>query len=364
MVILYAMDDHDVIKRTLHLARRALGHTSPNPVVGAVLVKRGRVIAEAYHRAPGTPHAEALVLQKAGQRAEGATLYVSLEPCCHTRKRTPPCTKAIIASGVKKVVVAMEDPNPRVSGKGLAELRKAGIDVVSGISEKRAKRLNEAYIKYITTGEPLVTLKVAMTLDGKIALPAGESKWITGEKARRAVHRMRAASDAILTAIGTVKADNPRLTARLKGAKDPVRVVIDPRLETPAGFHVLDTPPSSIIVTDEAMRKKAEGLRKEGLEFLFFRNKLDLGWLMKELGKREITSVMIEGGASLSSHAFHDGIVDKVVFFIAPKIICGRDSFPAVGGMACKNLEDAYRLRDISIRRVGEDLMVEGYVVK
>lgn len=357
-------EDVKYIKRTLSLARRALGHTSPNPMVGAVLVKAGRVIAEDYHRKPGTPHAEALVLEQAGPRAKGATLYVSLEPCCHRKKRTPPCTKAIIAAGVKRVVVAMEDPNPQVSGKGLRELKKAGIEVVSGIMQDQARTLNEAYIKHITTGEPFVTLKIAMTLDGKIALPTGESKWITGERARRLVHRMRAASDAILTAIGTVKADNPRLTARLKGAKSPVRVVIDPGLETPPDANILDIPPRTILVTRRKNNERTRPYREKGADFIYYPEELDMKWLMKELGSRQITSVMIEGGSSLSAHALHDGVVDKVVFFIAPKIICGRDSYPATGGRACPSLKDAYRLRDLRVRRVGDDLMVEGYVVK
>ncbi|NOX19683.1 MAG: bifunctional diaminohydroxyphosphoribosylaminopyrimidine deaminase/5-amino-6-(5-phosphoribosylamino)uracil reductase RibD [Nitrospirae bacterium] len=356
--------DEAYIKRAIELARRAAGHTSPNPMVGAVLVKGGRVIAEDYHRAPGTPHAEALVLREAGPKAKGATLYVSLEPCCHTKKRTPPCTKAIIASGVKKVVVAMVDPNPQVSGKGIKELERAGIKVVSGVLEERARKLNEAYIKYITQRVPFVTLKVAMTLDGKIALPTGESKWITGERARRIVHRMRAASDAILTAIGTVKADNPQLTARLRGAKSPIRVVIDPELETPLEANILKMPPKTILVTKRKNSSRVSAYTDLGAEFIFYEDSLDLNYLMKELGRREITSVMIEGGSSLASHALHDAVVDKVVFFVAPKIICGKDSYPAVGGTACPGLQDAYKLRDFKARRVGEDLMIEGYVVK
>ncbi len=356
--------DETYIRRAVELAKKAEGHTSPNPMVGAVLVKGGRVIAEDYHRAPGTPHAEALVLSEAGPKAKGATLYVSLEPCCHTKKRTPPCTKAIIASGVKKVVVAMVDPNPQVSGKGIRELKRAGIKVVSGVLEERARKLNEAYIKYITERVPFVTLKVAMTLDGKIALPTGESKWITGEKARRVVHRMRAASDAILTAIGTVKADNPQLTARLRGAKSPVRVVIDPELETPLEANILKMPPKTILVTKRKNNSRISAYKDLGAEFIFYEDSLDLNDLMTELGRREITSLMIEGGSSLSSHALHDGVVDKIVFFIAPKIICGKDSYPAVGGIACPSLQDAYKLRDLKVRRVGEDLMIEGYVVK
>ena len=258
----------------------------------------------------------------------------------------------------------MEDPNPQVSGKGIRELKRAGIKVVSGVLEEKARKLNEAYIKYITERVPFVTLKVAMTLDGKIALPTGESKWITGEKARRVVHRMRAASDAILTAIGTVKADNPQLTARLRGAKSPVRVVIDPELETPLEANILKMPPKTILVTKRKNSSRVSAYTDLGTEFIFYEDSLDLNDIMTELGRREITSLMIEGGSSLSSHALHDGVVDKIVFFIAPKIICGKDSYPAVGGIACPSLQDAYKLRDLKVRRVGEDLMIEGYVVK
>ena len=357
------MTDRDYIRRTIRLAGKAAGRTSPNPMVGAVLVKAGRIIAEDFHRAPGTPHAEALVLATAGARAKGSVLYVNLEPCCHTRKRTPPCTRAIIAAGVKKVVVATEDPNPRVSGRGIRELRRAGIEVVTGVSEDEARRLNEAYFKFITRRVPFVTLKVAMTLDGKIATPSGESKWITGERARRHVHRMRSSVDAVITAIGTVAADDPELTARFKGAKDPMRVVIDPDLETPPGARILKPPPDTLIVTAGGKGSgRLDELRDKGVKLLFYDGTLDLHWLMERLGGMDVTSVMIEGGSSLAAHALEDGVVDKVAFFIAPKIIGGRDSYPAVGGRACASLADAYRLRDTRVRRVGEDILVEGYI--
>ncbi|MFN3478945.1 MAG: bifunctional diaminohydroxyphosphoribosylaminopyrimidine deaminase/5-amino-6-(5-phosphoribosylamino)uracil reductase RibD, partial [Thermodesulfovibrionales bacterium] len=222
--------DRDIsfMKRAISLASKAVGMTSPNPMVGAVLVKNGEIIASEYHRMPGQPHAEALVIDHAKEKARGSTLYVSLEPCCHKDKRTPPCTEAIIRSGIKRVFVAMVDPNPKVSGKGIKELREAGIEVLSGVLEKEARRLNEAYIKYITTGMPFVILKVAMTLDGKIATPLGQSKWITGEKARGVVHRLRNSVDAIMTAIGTVKADDPLLTVRgikTERINRPLRIV-------------------------------------------------------------------------------------------------------------------------------------------
>ena len=355
------MTDEQYIKRTLRLAVRAQGRTSPNPLVGAVLVKNGRILSEDFHRKAGAPHAEALVIAKAGGKISGSTLYINLEPCCHTEKRTPPCTKAIIRAGIKKVIIAMKDPNPQVSGMGIAELQRAGIDVRTGLLEDRAQRLNEAYIKYITTGKPFVTLKSAMTLDGKIATPEGESKWITGEKARKQVHRLRSSVDAVLTAIGTVKADNPHLTARFRGSKNPVRIVIDPNLEIPLHANILKVPPETIIVT-RSIGDKADHLEKAGIKIIRFKEKLDLPWLMERLGKLQITSVLIEGGSSLNAHALEDGIVDKVMLFIAPKIIGGKDSYPAVGGKTFRRLEEAYRLKDISIRKTGDDFLIEGYV--
>ncbi|MBI4689347.1 MAG: bifunctional diaminohydroxyphosphoribosylaminopyrimidine deaminase/5-amino-6-(5-phosphoribosylamino)uracil reductase RibD [Nitrospirae bacterium] len=349
------------MKRALRLASKASGMTSPNPVVGAVLVKGGKIIAEDYHRKPGTPHAEALVIQASGEKAKGATLYVNLEPCCHTDKRTPPCTKAIIRAGIKKVVIGLRDPNPKVSGKGIEELKKAGVETVSGVLEEDARRLNEGYIKYITTGKPFVILKTAMTLDGKIATPEGESKWITGEKARAVVRKLRSSVDAVLTAIGTVKADNPQLTARIKGRKDPIRIVIDPYLEVPMDAKILHTPPETIIVTED--RGKMSGnIERSGIKLITYNRRLDLKWLMEKLGSMEVTSVLIEGGSSLNAHAFEDSIVDKVMFFISPKIIGGRDSFPAVGGRSFRRLADAYQLKDVKVKRVGEDILVEGYV--
>ncbi|PNX52112.1 MAG: riboflavin biosynthesis protein RibD, partial [Thermoplasmata archaeon M9B2D] len=222
------MDDVFFMKRALRLARKAEGHTSPNPLVGAIIVKDDTIIAEGYHKKAGLPHAEAEAIQKATKSLEGSTLYVTLEPCCHTDKRTPPCTSAIISSKIKRVVVAMIDPNPKVSGKGIKILQEAGITTNVGVLEEPARRLNEFYIKFIRTRVPFVILKTAMTLDGKIATPEGESKWITSEKSRDLVHRYRGRVDALLSAIGTVQADNPRFTTRIRGKKDPVRIIIDP----------------------------------------------------------------------------------------------------------------------------------------
>jgi diaminohydroxyphosphoribosylaminopyrimidine deaminase/5-amino-6-(5-phosphoribosylamino)uracil reductase len=364
-----AMTDEFFIKRALTLAARARGMTSPNPMVGAVLVKNGRIIAEGFHKKAGTPHAEAIAIDRAGKDAAGATLYVSLEPCCHKDKRTPPCAQKIIAAKIAKVVVSMNDPNPKVSGKGIEELRRAGIGVVTGILEEEARRLNEYYIKHVTTRMPFVVMKVAMTLDGKIATPEGESKWITGEKARNAVHKLRGGVDAIMTAIGTVKADNPRLTCRVGRGKSPVRVIIDPRLETQPDANVLCMPPETIIVTkDKGSKKKTlkeTTLKERGIKILHFDSeKANLPRLMRELGGMDITSLLIEGGSSLNSYCIESGIVDKVMFFIAPKIIGGRESYAAVGGKAFRSLQEAHRLRNVRIKKIGEDILVEGYTDK
>lgn len=351
------------MKRALRLAEKARGMTSPNPLVGAVIVKNGRIIAEDFHKKAGELHAEALAILKAGGKAKNATLYVTLEPCCHTDKRTHPCSPAIIKSGIKKVFVAMRDPNPKVSGKGIQELRGHGITVVEGVLEEKARKLNEVYCKYITTKRPFVILKAAMTLDGKIATPEGHSKWITGERAREIVHRMRCSADAVMTAVGTVKADNPELTARAGCGRQPVRIIIDPDLETPLDFKVSTVPPATIFVTRRKDGEKKRELQARGIQFIEHEGrKVDLAWLMGRLGSMGITSVMIEAGSSFNACSLREGIVDMVVFFIAPKIICGKASIPVVGGEPFPKLEDALRLSDVTVRKVGEDIMIEGYL--
>lgn len=368
MVSLLVMDHRHYMRRALVLAAKALGMTSPNPMVGAVLVRNGRIIGEGFHKKAGTPHAEVNAIADADGDVSGATLYVSLEPCCHKDKRTPPCTEAIVSSGITRVVVAMRDPNPKVSGRGIAELERANIEVVSGVLEEEAHRQNESYVKFITTGRPFVILKVAMTLDGKIATPEGESKWITGDRARRLVHRLRGSADAVMTAIGTVKADNPRLTCRIGRGKNPIRIVIDPRLEVDPYSNVAFCPPETIVVTrgekeDAAISQKKMVLREKGVRLIEHEGERpDLPSLMKELGKANITLLLIEGGASLNAACLEAGIVDKVMFFIAPKLIGGRASFPAVGGSTFRRLTEAHRLVDTRIRRIGEDFLIEGYL--
>jgi diaminohydroxyphosphoribosylaminopyrimidine deaminase/5-amino-6-(5-phosphoribosylamino)uracil reductase len=333
-------------------------------MVGAVLVKQDRIIAEGYHKKAGTPHAEAIAIDAAGSSAVGSTLYVTLEPCCHKDKRTPPCTEKIIRSKISKVVIAMIDPNPKVSGKGVEELKKAGITTVTGILDKKARDLNEVYIKHITKKSPFVVLKVAMTLDGKIATPLGESKWITGEKARKEVHRLRGRVDAILSAIGTVRADDPQLTCRTGNGRDAIRVILDPELEISPEARVLSCPPQTVIVTRTvASSRKKEILTQKGVLFIEHESdRADLGRLVDRLYTMGITSILVEGGSSLNSSCLEAGIVDKVMFFIAPKIIGGKDSFPAVGGKIFRSLQHPFMLQSTTVRRFGNDILVQGYL--
>jgi diaminohydroxyphosphoribosylaminopyrimidine deaminase/5-amino-6-(5-phosphoribosylamino)uracil reductase len=286
---------------------------------------------------------------------------VTLEPCCHTEKKTPPCTRAIIGAGVRKVVAALKDPNPMVSGMGLKELERAGVETVEGVMREEARALNEAYIKYITAKRPFITLKTAMTLDGKIATASGSSRWITGEKARLMVHRLRSGVDAVMTAVGTARADDPELTARIRGGRNPIRVLIDPDIETPLEAKIFKCPPETILVT-KAEGERADYLEKTGIKVIKYKKTLGLDWLMERLAGMGITSVLMEGGSSLNARALREGIVDKVMFFIAPKILGGRDSYPSVGGATVKSLEEAILIRDMKVRRVGEDILVEGYV--
>jgi len=355
------------MEKALSLAARGKGRTSPNPLVGAVIVKGNKIIASDYHRKAGTPHAEILALKKAGKKAKGATLYINLEPCCHTEKKTPPCTKSIIKSGIKKVVIAMIDPNPEVSGRGIKELRKAGIETEVGIMEAKAKKLNEAFIKFITKKEPFVILKIAQSIDGKIAASKGESKWITGEKAREYVHRLRNEVDAVLVGIGTVKKDNSSLTCRIRGGRNPHRIIADSNLQIPLNAKVLKHKDNKTIIatTKTANKKKINLLKSYGIKLLILKSKagkIDLKRLIKEMGKLNITSVMIEGGSSINASALSSGIVDKVMFFTAPRIIGGVDAVPSVGGKSPASLKDAIQLKNIRVTNIGEDILVEGYL--
>ena len=360
--------DQKYMRMALQLAEKARGRTSPNPMVGAVVVKNDKVISRGYHRKAGEPHAEAIALKQAGKAAKGATLYVTLEPCSHTNKRTPPCTPLVLQSGVKRVVIAMIDPNPHVSGGGIKTLRKSGIEVVTGVLEAEAKKLNEAFIKYITTGVPFVTLKIAQTLDGKIATSSGESKWITGEKAREEGHRLRDTNDAILVGINTVLKDNPSLTTRIPRGRDPIRVIVDTKLRTPLKAKIITQKSSAktyIATLDTMPKDKLVKLLDAGAEVLLAKGSkghVDLKNLMKMLGGFGVTSVLIEGGSEVHASALKSGIVDKVVMFIAPMLMTGKDSLCSIGGVSPTRLTQSIRLRNMTSRMAGDDLMIEGYI--
>jgi len=291
------MDDERWMKRALHLAEKGKGRTSPNPMVGAILVKGGKMVGEGYHAKAGEAHAEIVALQQAGEEAEGAILYLNLEPCTHYGK-TPPCVPQVIEAGVKRVVIGMEDPNPLVKGKGIEILRKAGLDVEVGILEKECRRLNEAFCKYILKKEPFVVLKVAATLDGKMATRNGDSKWISGEASRRFVHKLRDQVDGVLVGIGTVLKDNPMLTARIRGGRDPYRIVLDSRLKIPEEAKVIGTSPSKAIIasTELAPKDKIEKLEKRGVQILILDSKegrVNLKSCLSKLGEMGMMNLLV-----------------------------------------------------------------------
>lgn len=357
------------MQRALALAARARGRTSPNPMVGAVLVKDNQLVGEGFHAYAGSDHAEVVALREAGEAGRGATLYVSLEPCCHFG-RTPPCVEQIVQAGVRRVVAACEDPNPAVSGKGIAALRAAGLSVQVGLLADEAARLNEAFFTHVRTGRPFVTLKVAASLDGKIATRTGESRWITGETARRRVHQLRNEVDAVLVGIGTVLRDDPLLTTRLGIAeqRDPIRVIVDNLARLPLRANVVNrasTAPTILAVSQMAPRTKLEALEREGVQVIVVEDsprRVSLERLMEALGKRGILSVMIEGGAEINASALREGIVDKVLFFVAPILIGGKSTPTAVGGEGIETLGQALRLRDVRVERFDDDILVEGYL--
>jgi diaminohydroxyphosphoribosylaminopyrimidine deaminase/5-amino-6-(5-phosphoribosylamino)uracil reductase len=363
----------DYMGYALSLAELALGYTSPNPAVGAVIVSDGVVVGLGHTQPPGSPHAEAMALIQAGERSKGATMYVSLEPCCH-HGRTPPCTRAIINAGIAKVNIAIVDVNPLVSGKGIKELRDAGIEVVIGQYEERAREINEGYIKYITTGMPFVTAKFAMSLDGKIATKGGDSRWISNDDARNYVHRLRHIMDAIMVGANTVIIDNPRLSARGFGGKggktkvQPLRVIVDGKGRiSPSAQVFTETGKTLIAVAKPFDGKKADKLVKAGAEILELPATdyvIDLADLLKALADRQVTSIIVEGGSKLFGFLFDGGLVDKVQAFISPIIIGGEKAKSAVGGDGALKIEEAITLHNIKIRNFGEDVLVSGYTAK
>jgi len=355
--------DKVFMKRAITLAGR--GRTSPNPMVGAVVVRGGKIVGEGYHPKAGEPHAEVFALQSAGELSHGADLYVNLEPCCHYGK-TPPCTDAIIQAGIMRVIAAMEDPNPEVAGKGFEALRQAGIEVHVGLMEAEARELNRGFIKRVTTGMPFVLWKTAMTLDGKICTRTGDSRWITGEEARREVHRLRATFDAVMVGIGTVLADDPELTVRHlsgKHVQNPIRVVIDSEGNTPSSAKVLDgQAPTIIAVKRSAPEANLDRLWQSGARILGIpdvEGRIDLKYLMAELGKMGINSVLLEGGGELAAGMIALGLVDRGLVFIAPKIVGGRDAKTPVEGDGVELMSEAIETSKPKIRRFGEDVALE-----
>ena len=365
-----AMDDEYFMKMALSLAKKGRGYTSPNPMVGAVIVKDGEVKGRGYHRSIGEAHAEVNAIDAAGPEARGATLYVNLEPCNHTG-RTPPCTRKILDAGIKRVVFAMEDPNT-IAGGGAALLKKHGVEVQKGVCEVLAKRLNEAFLKYVQTKRPFVILKCAATLDGRIATRSGDSKWVTGEKARRFVHRLRHAVDAILVGIGTIHADNPSLTTRIGSKKgvDPVRIVLDAHLSISPAAKILNLDSNSdtiLVVGNKIAEDKKKSVQKKGVRLIqqpAASDQIDLNLLMDQLGAMGITSVLVEGGSRVIASAFGSGIVDKIYFFYAPKILAGDDGIPICRGKGRRLMNDSIRVKDVRIRRFDDDVMIEGYIEK
>ena len=355
------------MEHCISLARRSLGISSPNPAVGAVVVKDGEVVGEGNTRPPGQSHAEIVALDQAGSAARGAELYVTLEPCCFAG-RTPPCTTAIIERGVSRVHVAALDPNPRVSGKGVSELQKAGIEVLLGESRRSAERVVEGYSKYITTGRPFVTAKFAASLDGKIATRSGESRWITGPDARARAHDIRRSVDGIIVGSGTVNTDNPRLTARDRYgnplARQPVRIVVAGRESISPDSQVFEKPGCAILAIPEISPDLRSRLEQKGVEVMIVPHTprgVDVNALLDLLGKREMTNVLVEGGGALLGSFFDNRLVEKVVAFLAPVIIGGDDSLAAIGGTGPETMADVLRLSNIEIETLGPDIVLTGY---
>ena len=355
------------MQRALDLAAKALGRTSPNPAVGAVIVRGGRVIGEGFHRRAGLPHAEVEALQRVNGTARGATLYVNLEPCAH-HGRTPPCAEALIAAGLKRVVVGIVDPNPLVRGRGLRRLRQAGIAVTTGILREKCERLNEDFAVFIRTGRPLVTLKLAASLDGRIATASGDSHWISGERSRRLVHELRNRVDAVLVGAETVRVDDPQLTCRVRGGRDPLRVILDGRLTISPAARVCtqrSTAPTLVVTTAESGQgEKRRLLEQQGVEILCLpgdHGRVSLRPLLEALGRRGVKHVLIEGGGQVAAAALAEGVVDKVLFFYGP-LLLGSESRPMIGPLGIDRVAAGLKLHTIELGRLGDDVLVTAYV--
>ncbi len=360
----------DFMAYALSLAELALGYTSPNPAVGAVIERDGLVVGMGHTHQPGMEHAEIMALNQAGEMARGATMYVTLEPCCHHGK-TPPCTEAIINAGISEVNIAVADPNPLVSSKGIECLKAAGIKTSIGEYEQKAREINEGYFKYIKTGIPFVIAKFAMSMDGKIATRTGDSKWITSEEARNYAHGQRHSVDAIMVGAETIITDDPQLTARGYSGRcgraklQPMRVIVDGRGRVPATARVFSEPGKTLVALAEGQFDRGIlKTKREGTEYIVLKSDkglIDIAELLKALGQKQITTVMIEGGSRLLGYAFDHHLVDKVLAFIAPIIIGGEEAKTAVSGLGVDKVKNALQLKDIKIEKFDNELMISGY---
>ena len=364
---MFSPDDELFMRHALVLAAKGRGRTSPNPMVGAVVVRGGSIVSEGYHARAGEPHAEVVALQNAAGAASGADLFVTLEPCCH-HGLTPPCTDRIIQAGIRRVVIPTLDPNPLVSGGGVQTLRAAGIIVERGLLSEEAASLNEAFTKFITCRTPFVVLKAAVSLDGKIATRTGDARWISGEQSREHVHELRDQVDAIIAGIGTIRRDNPRLTTRLpEGGRDPIRVIVDGLGPLPLDAQVFQAGAASrtwVAVAADAPAERIETLLGRGLTVLEaggFHGRIRLEHLLKRLGEREVTSVMIEGGEGIFTSAVEEGIVDKFLLFVAPLLVGGKTAPSLLAGAGVEEIGQALRLSRLRIEQLGDDLLIEGY---
>lgn len=363
------MTDAEYMQRALELAVLAEGDTSPNPMVGCVIVDdEGNIVGEGYHHKAGQPHAEVNALAEAKNLARGATAYVTLEPCAHYG-RTGPCCVALAKAGIKKVVVACTDPNPKVAGQGIQYLRLQGIEVVTGVCEEQARRLNERFFTWITYNRPFISLKYAMTLDGKIAAASGDSKWITGEEARTLAHRLRRQHDAVLVGIGTVLADDPELTTRMVKGKNPVRVVLDSKLRISLMAAVLNPAAETKLFTGmDADAVKVEALNAlpnvEVIQLPLEQGQLPVHLVIEALAQRGITSLLVEGGSAVHGAFYDAGLADRVYAFIAPKIIGGRSAFSPIGGQGSPLIAEGWQLQQVECSQMGQDLLVTGLVRK
>ena len=348
------------------LAVRAEGLTSPNPMVGALVVKNGRILGRGYHKKAGLPHAEVIALDEAGKNAKGATLYSTLEPCAHFGL-TPPCVDRIIKSGIKEVIVGMIDPNPLNNGKGIGILKQQKIKVRVGFLEDKLRKLNRVFIKYITEKLPYVTVKVGQSLDGKIATKTGDSKWITSDTARAYARRIRRNYDAIMVGVNTVLRDNPLLDAWFS-KRQPIKIVVDSQLSTPQNADIFLNNSPVIIITiptkagQETENKKILADKAKILEVKEKEGQVNLRDAMKKLAQLQISNILVEGGGTLIGSLFDDGLLDRVLFFISPKIIGGKEAIGSVMGRGVARIDKALKLRDVRLKRIGQDLLVEGYV--